>query len=135
MICGKWLLGKWSEKIIKMLIKIYFVRCFQRRYQINLKVSGKCSNSEYKRQIDDKMAKEWRPWWARTPGKKSFKTRPGSAQSSKICKVECLTTGPGSSYRNISGCQRERDGHVRFHFVSYIKHNLIVVKFVLIVGI
>jgi hypothetical protein len=57
----KWLLGKWSEKIIKYLIKIYFVRCFQRRYQINLKVSGKCSNSEYKRQIDDKMAKEWLP--------------------------------------------------------------------------
>jgi hypothetical protein len=53
MICGKWLLGKWSEKIINILIKIYFVRCFQRRYQINLKVNGKCSNSEYKRQMDD----------------------------------------------------------------------------------
>jgi hypothetical protein len=61
MICGKWLLGKWSEIIIDILIKIYFVRCFQRRYQIKLKVSGKCSNSEYKRQIDDKMTKEWLP--------------------------------------------------------------------------
>jgi hypothetical protein len=76
------------------------------------------------------MAKEWPPCRGRTEGKKSFKTRPGSAQSSKICKVECLTTGPGSSYRNISGYQRERDGHVRFHFVSYMKHNLIVIKFV-----
>ncbi len=74
------------------------------------------------------MTIKWLPCRDRTEGKKSFKTRPGSAQSSKIWKVECLTTGPGSSYRNISGCQRERDGHVLFHFVSYIKQHLFTVE-------
>ena len=126
MVRGKSLLGKWSEKIIKILKKIYFVRCFQRRYQINLKVSGKCSNSEYKRQIDDKMTKEWLPCRLRTAGKKSFKTRLVSARSTKVAS---LTTGPGSSYRNISGCQRERDGHECFILFTYINHSLWKVGF------
>ncbi len=38
----KMLLGKWSEKINFNLIKIYFVRCFQRCMQIKMNVYSSC---------------------------------------------------------------------------------------------
>jgi hypothetical protein len=39
----KWLLGNWSEKINLNLIKIYFVRCFQRWLPIDLNVYSSCA--------------------------------------------------------------------------------------------